>query len=325
MSKRSSESVAKNRWQRDFPGFRLRLTRWGGVFLVLVLVLAFAAVNTGNNALMAVLGVALGSYVVSGTWSRQVLGKVSASVKRPAEIFAGRPARFEVELRNASRFFPAYGLVIRSESGDALLVEPLLQPGQTVQRTVSDVFPQRGWRDLASWRLEVVLPLGFFVKSKQVLAGDRVLVYPRLQSGPTRSFVDGSTSRGSEGFAGRGREGEVFQLRDFQEGDEQRQVHWKQTAKQRRMISVDRRRIVERPVVLRLDPTVEDLRDRGALESFERRVSAVATAVLHRLERGEPVAVAVGETLYPQQNARSAARELLEPLSVVAPRLQGAG
>ncbi len=101
-----------SRWQRDFPGFKLRLTRWGGLFLVLAIVLAFAALNSGNNGLMAVFGVALGSYVVSGAWSRQVLASATVIVSSPPEIFAGRSALFDVELANHSRVFPAYGLVI---------------------------------------------------------------------------------------------------------------------------------------------------------------------------------------------------------------------
>ena len=64
-----------------FPGFRLRLTGWGVAYLIASVVLGLAAVNTGNNALMALLGLALGSYVVSGTWSRQVLAAIEASVE----------------------------------------------------------------------------------------------------------------------------------------------------------------------------------------------------------------------------------------------------
>ena len=81
-----------------FPGFRLRLTRWGVAYLVAAVVLGLAAVNTGNNALMALLGLALGSYVVSGTWSRQVLAMIESRVTLPREIYAGRPAVADVEL-----------------------------------------------------------------------------------------------------------------------------------------------------------------------------------------------------------------------------------
>ena len=82
----------------SFPGFRLRMTRWGVGYLVACLVLGLAAVNTGNNALMAILGLALGSYVISGLWSRQVLGSIGVRVRLPKEVFAGRPAVVEVDL-----------------------------------------------------------------------------------------------------------------------------------------------------------------------------------------------------------------------------------
>jgi len=101
----------------SFPGFRLRITRWGLVYLVTSVIIGLAAVNTGNNALMAVLGLALGSYVVSGIWSRQVLGNIEATIELPPEIFAGRPAVIGVELENTSRFLPAYGLVARVGGG----------------------------------------------------------------------------------------------------------------------------------------------------------------------------------------------------------------
>ncbi|MCD4747762.1 MAG: DUF58 domain-containing protein [Thermoanaerobaculales bacterium] len=310
----------KNPWRLMFPVFRLRLTRWGGVFLILALVMAFAAVNTGNNGLMAVLGVVLGSYIVSGIWSRQVLGTVSATVHSPPEIFAGRPVRLEVKLMNGSRIFPAYGLVIRAEDGSILLAEPFLSPGESVRRTVSCSLDRRGWSDFGGWRLEVVLPLGFFVKSKEILKGRRVLVYPALVRGPVSQGAGKGTGKGIEKLSGRGRHGDVFQLRDFRDGDDRRQIHWKQTARQQRLITVDRRRQVVSPLVLRLDPTVSDLDDPEILGLFERRVSAIATAILDRLNRGESVVLEVGGVRYHPEHRRAGARRLLEPLATVEPR-----
>ena len=110
-----------------FPGFRLRLTRWGVVYLVAAVVLGLAAVNTGNNALMALLGLGLGSYVISGTWSRQVLATVEATVDLPTEIYAGRPAVVDVELRNTSGIFPAYGLVVRDLDGRHLSLREIVR------------------------------------------------------------------------------------------------------------------------------------------------------------------------------------------------------
>ncbi len=123
------------------------MTRWGLGYLAACLVLGLAAVNTGNNALMAILGLALGSYVISGLWSRQVLGSIGARVKLPKEVFAGKPAVVEVDLINSSRFFPAYGLVVRGPDGGVVLGEPLLEPGACRRHSVEMVFPDRGWHE----------------------------------------------------------------------------------------------------------------------------------------------------------------------------------
>ncbi len=309
-----------SRWQRDFPGFKLRLTRWGGLFLVLAIVLAFAALNSGNNGLMAVFGVALGSYVVSGAWSRQVLASATVIVSSPPEIFAGRSALFDVELANHSRVFPAYGLVIRAGDGTVLHAEPYLAPGQRVRRTVAYAFERRGWRDFAAWRLEVVLPLGFFLKSKEVRAQERILVYPAPSRGAVESLRGRDNGAGTHRFIGRGREGEVFQLRDFRDGDDRRQVHWKQTARQQRLIMVDRRRRMEVPLILRLDPTVIGPVEEAWRRQFEGRVSAVAGAILRRLERGNPVVLSLGDQVFGPEALRSRARQLLEPLATVVPQ-----
>ncbi len=316
-------SVMTHRWQRMFPGFKLRFTRWGAVFLVLALVLAFAAVNSGNNGLIAVLGAALGSYVVSGVWSREVLGQVSARVRPPKETFVGRPALFEIELLNASRIFPAYGLVIKSADGTIVLAQGYIGPGESIKRTVSWGFDRRGRRQFGAWRLEVVLPLGFFVKSKEILKGQSILVYPAPVPGPIGGREGDKADRGVERFVGRGREGDVFQLRDFRDGDDTRQVHWKQTARQQRMIAVDRRRSVDKPLIIRLDPALSDPADSAALRLFEKRVSAATAAILRRLEHGEPVILAIGDTIFPAEQRRAGARRLLEPLAMVRPVVEG--
>lgn len=316
-------STMTDRWRRMFPEFRLRLTRWGGVFLVLTLILAFAAVNSGNNGLIAVLGAALGSYIVSGAWSREVLGRVSATVRPPVETFAGRPALFEIELTNTGRIFPAYGLVVRAADGTIVAAQGCLPPGESVKRTVSWCFDSRGRRQFGAWRLEVVLPLGFFLKSKEVLKDQTILVFPEPLPGPVGGRDGDEAERGIERFIGRGREGDVYQLRDFRDGDDTRQVHWKQTARQQRMIAVDRRRTIDKPVTIQLDPFLSDPGDPVLLSLFEKRVSAATAAILRRLERGEPVILAIGDTVFPSERRRAGARRLLEPLATIRPVGEG--
>jgi uncharacterized protein (DUF58 family) len=302
-----------------FPGFRLRLTRWGLAFLVASLVLGLAAVNTGNNALMALLGLALGSYVVSGAWSRQVLAAVSAKVVLPPEIFAGRPAVVEVELVNTSGFFPGYGLVVRDGEGRPLIREPLLAPGERRRHPVEMVFPKRGWHVLGPWRLEVLLPLGFFLKSKTLLEDRRVLVYPRLLRAAAMAVRRGGGRRSPDALEARGREGEVTQLRDFREGDEVRAMHWKQTARQQRLVVVERQRMTEKPVFFVVDPRLEDPDDPVQRDRFEHLVSEVATGVVKRLREGIRVGLVVGSVVVSPVRSTRRAPLLLRPLAEVEP------
>jgi len=303
----------------SFPGFRLRLTRWGLAFLVASIVLGLAAVNTGNNALMALLGLALGSYVVSGTWSRQVLAEIEATVDLPSEVYAGRPAVVDVDLANTSSFIPAYGLVIRDAAGGSVFKEFYLAAGQKRRHSVEVVFPNRGWQELGPWRLEVLLPLGFFLKSKTLVAGRQVLVYPRLLPLSASSVRRGGGRRSPDALESRGREGDVTQLRDFHEGDELRAIHWKQTARQQHLVVVERQRTTEKPVFYVVDPRLEDPTDPRQIERFERLVSEVATGVVQRLREGVRVGLVIGSLVVPPVRSVRRGPMLLRPLAEVEP------
>lgn len=302
-----------------FPGFRLRPTRWGMVFVGGLLVLGFAAVNTGNNALMGLLGLALASYVVSGAWSRQVLAMVEVRAEPPRELFACRPAVVELELANRSRWLPAYGLVVRHEDGRPLLTETLLAGSARRRHAVEVSFPHRGWAELAPWCLEVVLPLGFFVKSKRLLPGRRVLVYPRLLAADRAIGHAVGGARSGDQLVARGREGEVLQLRDYRPGDDRRQLHWKQTARQQRPIVVDRQSRAESRCFLVLDPRLPDPADPALGELFERMVSEVATAAVRCLRQGRPIGLVIGSTVIAPVRSPAHRGRLLAPLAEVQP------
>ena len=301
-----------------FPGFKLRLTRWGALYIAGCVILGLAAVNTGNNALMAMLAMALGSYVVSGTWSRQVLASVDVSVSLPSEIFAGRSTFANLKLSNRSRFFPAYGVVLRATDGSALLTEGYVGRREACRRSVELVFDRRGWTSIGPWRLEVLLPLGFFLKSKELLPQQQILVLPRLlDAEPTMRLSGGGGARSMELLADRGREGEVSQLREYRDGDDHRQLHWKQTARQQRPIVVDRQHAAEGPIFLVLDPRAEDPKDPDTRTRFEHSVSEIATAVVGRLRREAPVGLVVGPIVIPPIRDARQARRLLRPLAEV--------
>jgi uncharacterized protein (DUF58 family) len=247
------------------------------------------------------------------------LATIEAQVDLPTEIYAGRPTVVDVDLVNTSGIFPAYGLIIRDADGEALLKEGCLATGQRRRHSVEVEFPRRGWHELGPWRLEILLPLGFFLKSKILVTGRQVLVYPKLLPSSSASVRRGGGRRAPDALESRGREGEVTQLRDYRDGDELRAMHWKQTARQQRLVVVERKRATEIPVFFVLDPRLEDATDAEQLERFERIVSEVATGVVRRLREGVRVGLVVGPLVVSPVREVRRAPVLLRPLAEVEP------
>ena len=188
------------------------------------------------------------------------------------------------------------------------------------RHSVELVFPDRGRHQIGAWRLNVLLPLGFFIKSKVLISDREVLVYPRLLPMSSVSVRRGGGRRSPDALESRGREGEVTRLRDFREGDELRSLHWKQTARQRRLVVVERQRTTEQPVFFVVDPRLEDPADPRQRDRFEQLVSEVATGVVLRLREGVPVGIVIGSLVVPPVLSLRQAPMLLRPLAEVMPR-----
>jgi uncharacterized protein (DUF58 family) len=177
--------------------------------------------------------------------------------------------------------------------------------------------PERGRHQLGPWRLDVLLPLGFFVKSKTLAPAGEILVYPRILQQSSRAVRRGGGRRAPDALDSRGREGEVTQLRNYRDGDEIRALHWKQTARQQRLVVVERQRASEQPVFFVLDPRLSDPSDDEQRERFERIVSEVATGILQRLHEGARVGLVVGTTIVQPVRTMRQAPALLRPLAEV--------
>ena len=302
---------------RHFPGFAISSTRAFWVFLLSAPLLALAALNTGNNALYLLLALALGAFVASGALSRHSLRHLRARARAPREVYAGTPVAVEIEVSNGSRWLPAAGAVVRVDGlpGQAL-VPTVPAGGESVARLVT-VLPRRGRQQLPSVRVEVRLPLGFFVKSVQLEQQLELLVYPRRFVGAAARFAGAGAAEAPAAAGGTVRGGEIEQLREFRTGDDRRDVHWKQTARQQRLIVVERRERPRPAHVLVLDRQLPRRNDGALLARFEDLVSEVATAAVDRLRRGDAVGLVIGGAVTPPRAGRRQARRVLEQLALV--------
>ena len=110
----------------------------------------------------------------------------------------------------------------------------------------------------------------------------------------------------------RGRSAEVQKLRDAAPGDELRDVHWRQTARQGRPIVKERSSELGRDVVVWLET-------RGAPgEAFERAVREAAGLALRALARGDRTGLVAGSVFVPPATGAGQRRRVLGALALVA-------
>ncbi|MBI3403993.1 MAG: hypothetical protein HY046_00865, partial [Acidobacteria bacterium] len=85
-----------------------KMTREGWVYISGVLLIALAALNTGNNLLFMILASLIAGILISGVLSSIVLTGVEMKMELPQHIFAEQPVLATVELKNEKWSLPSF-------------------------------------------------------------------------------------------------------------------------------------------------------------------------------------------------------------------------
>ncbi|MBI2678621.1 MAG: DUF58 domain-containing protein [Candidatus Koribacter versatilis] len=104
--------------------FDYDVTREGVFYLGIILVIAVAALNTGNNLLFIVVSAMLAAVLVSGVASASVLRGLDLDLALPLHVFAQRKVMARFTLHNLRRFFPSFSIVLtgkRAKRGERRL------------------------------------------------------------------------------------------------------------------------------------------------------------------------------------------------------------
>jgi uncharacterized protein (DUF58 family) len=88
------------------------VTREGVIYLVLTVLIAVGALNTGNNLLFIVVAAMLGAVLISGVASAMVLTRLDVELLLPSHVFAGRSYSGSVQLRNSRRWLPSFSISV---------------------------------------------------------------------------------------------------------------------------------------------------------------------------------------------------------------------
>lgn len=298
------------------PPRKLRPTRVGWFFVLGVLSIGAAAVNTGNNLLYFVLGMLLGAIVVSGILSERNLNGLLVERSAPGNVTAGVPALLAYVVTARRSWLPILSLHLQDlpvEKGVSPAVFVRVDPGQTRRRAYERTFSHRGVHRLDDFEMATTFPFGLFRKSRRLEAAAEIRVRPRVREVDVGALLGGGEDGESRRLL-RGEGLELFGLRDHANGDEARRIHWKATARAGRTMVKEPARDEPPAVVVRLA-----LSGYPSAPAFERAVERAASVSSALLERGFSVGLLAGELSVPPAAAPSQLDRLLDALVDVTP------
>jgi uncharacterized protein (DUF58 family) len=274
-----------------------KITREGWLYILGIILISLAALNTGNNLLFLILASLVAIILMSGILSSVTLSGVAMRLQLPEHIFAGQPIRASIELENEKLTLPSFSLRVEAVQAKnspqaALLGTPLYFPylakrGRAHQ-SVPITFVTRGVYRQEAFRVVTRFPFGFLQKAHRVDLRTEALVYPSVE--PTREFLEILPGlQGAMESLTKGRGQDLYALRDYVPTDSARHVHWKASARLGSLMVREFTREDETRVLLVLDPHIfaaaPGATPQASSQRFEQAVTLCAGVAWHFFER----------------------------------------
>ena len=293
--------------------FPLEVTPGGVVFVVILVIVVFAAWNTGNNLLFMVFSIMASTLFVSWAAARASLRDLTVSARFPDHIFAGEPAEVIVLLRNAKRLFPSFSILVeargptggytrsrrhrRARINKRIIGYFTYIPHRAAaEQQIEQLFPKRGHVLVNGFELSTRFPFGFFCHRRRLSARDvDIVVYPKPQPVADElhllPFYTGQTASFRRGFGH-----DLLLLRDYQPRDDLRHIDWKATARARRLTVREFTAEDDRRITIVLDTQLPpDLDKENFRIRFESGVTQAASLVKHFIDERAEVCLSLGD------------------------------
>jgi len=320
----------------DLP---VELTTGGAIFIAIIVIVGFAAWNTGNNLLFLVFSLLTSTLFVGWAAARTSLRDLIVSARFPDHIFAGEAAPVIVTLRNAKRIVPSFSILVEARGPRVpkdrikrwlkradhhkrpLAYFTYIPHRAAAEQRVEQIFPERGHVFINGFELSTRFPFGFIRRRRRLRARNvDIVVYPKPEPiGDELHLLPMYAGRMASVRRGAGHD--LFSLRDYQPRDDLRHIDWKATARARRLTvreftSEDERRI---SIVLDTRPVPDSEMGRFA-DRFERGVIRAASHLKHFIDERAEVRLILGTEVGPYGSELEHLYHCLRRLALVAPQ-----
>jgi len=314
----------------DFP---FEPTSGGGVFLVIIIVVGFAAWNTGNNLLFLVFSLLCSTLFVGWVHAGTSLRELTVSARFPDHIFAAEPAPVIVTLRNTKRLLPSFSILVEARGPvnevelkrrrrhlKRLLAYFSYVPHRAAaEQRVEQLFPTRGHVLIDGFELSTRFPFGFFRRRRRLRARNvDIIVYPKPEMISDELHLLPMYA-GRMPAMRRGAGHDLFSMRDYQPQDDLRHIDWKATARSRRLTVREFTSEDERRITIVLDTRLSHGAGNDLPERFERGVVQAASLIKHFIDERAEVRLVLGDDAGPFGSGTEQLYRCLRRLALVIP------
>ncbi len=304
-----STSATWRRWLRSKwakassrPVVRFKLSREGFHFVLILLFILIGAVLRDISLLVLLAGVMFSLLLVQWRLGMRTMTGLDLKREAPQTAVCEIPIEISLKVYNHRRWLAAWLLTVenpieqlapirRSQSGKVLTVIDDVAPNCFRKGTVQVLFHQRGHYRLGNISLWTRYPLNLGKTSRQFPASHSIIVHPKLgtltnrcqelfrveRQGLTRAIARAGIN-----------EGEFFGLRQWHNGDSQRWIHWRTTARlgELSVRQFEQQQRMQSVLLLDLFERQEDDWSVHESPAIEKAVSFMATMAVELVGRG---------------------------------------
>ncbi|MBI3449904.1 MAG: DUF58 domain-containing protein [Acidobacteria bacterium] len=245
-------------------------------FLLLLLCLTGAAVNTGNNLLYLVLSLMTGFAILAFVATTRSLRHLRVSLVLPDQVAAGEAFLVGIEAASLDAWLPTGGseVTLADFPGEApAAIVAALAPGARAVVAIEARASKRGVHSAIGLRVSTTYPFGLFRRARRSAPADAIVVTPRRTR--LRSiWIEAAPAAGADPARRLGDGAELFNIRDYTPQDDARQIDWKASARLDRTMMKELEADHERAIEIVLD---ERAAGPSAPAAFEGLVETAAS------------------------------------------------
>lgn len=211
---------------------RTRPTRSGEILILILIAMAVASTNYGNNMAYILTFLVLGIFLTARVQTRNNLKGVVIENVQPQPAFAGSEVRFSLELHNklSGKRFAIY-LVPQGAKSQADIFGPFtVEPFSSTTAEIALPAPRRGRFALSHLGVVTVYPLGLFRAWGNLEIGKEYLVFPKPAGFRPWPEPEADPEGNGNGFHPRGGD-DFVGTRPYRIGESQHHVDWKAFAR----------------------------------------------------------------------------------------------